>query len=189
MTDRGTRLVEDWKPAQITLNALRAELHFDPLKELPAFIDHFCSTPGARGLKLNWEMTFKNWCRKAAPKIKHAPAPRPQPINAAPTDTRDHLLFWANRLMLRHLISRGGLGTAQLEACRKVVQDTVKWFLNPVREGDEDATPAAFLTMIAQGFGKVSPLKESTRQAWGRMLKEPGMQKPFGIEMARVLNT
>ena len=189
MTERGTRLPEDWKPAQTTLNALRGEFpHFDAAKELPAFIDYFCSIPGARGLKLSWEMTFKNWVRKAVPKVTKQPhhqAYQPAPQGTV-TDPRDHIEYWSHRLLLRHVMSRDGIGK-ELPAAQKVRKDAVAYFLEPVREGDPLATAREFLRQFGAALDKVSRLHESTRIAWRRMLADPDMDKPLPAEMARQL--
>ena len=61
---RGSRLPDDWLPDDwlpgLTLGeeALRGELD--------KFRDYWRSVPGAKGLKLDWDATWRNWLRKAS---------------------------------------------------------------------------------------------------------------------------
>lgn len=54
---RGSRLPDDWQP--------RVEDGTDEL-ELAKFRDHWKAAPGQRGVKLDWDATWRNWLRRAA---------------------------------------------------------------------------------------------------------------------------
>lgn len=60
---RGTRLKPEWEPSTATVQALKSDGFEDPLRCLPSFRDYWTSTPGQRGLKLDWDATFRNWVR------------------------------------------------------------------------------------------------------------------------------
>jgi hypothetical protein len=63
---RGTRLPEGWRPDR--MDDLLGEgfsiggIEMDLLK----FRDYWAAVPGARGVKLDWEATFRNWVRRSA---------------------------------------------------------------------------------------------------------------------------
>lgn len=118
-----------------------------------------------------------------------------------PKDTRDHLEFYANRLLLRHLGDRHGLASTakfvpgygivnatssgELLACRKVVQALVDWFTEPVREGADDATPAAFIEAFIAALAMVSVITPASLREWNEQMKLPAAQLPFPPSMAR----
>lgn len=60
---RASRLPDNFSPKEETVTSLVAEGHRDPLQHLPKFRDHWVSQPGAKGVKLDWEATFRNWVR------------------------------------------------------------------------------------------------------------------------------
>jgi hypothetical protein len=77
-TPRGSRLnstvfPEDWKVFCLTE---RSDL--DPEKTFASFADHWKSVPGTKGVKLDWDATWRNWVRsqwtgrgpKPAPEIR-----------------------------------------------------------------------------------------------------------------------
>jgi hypothetical protein len=120
-----------------------------------------------------------------------------------PQDTRDHLEYYANRLLLRHMGNRLGLGSrakfvpghglvdavasAELSACRKVTRALVDWFTQPVREGADDATPAAFIESFIRALAAVSVITPATLREWAAQLKDPAAQVPFPPWTARPL--
>ncbi len=63
---RGSRLPEGWAPSDATLAALRAEGHATPAGALASFGDYWRAVPGQRGVKLDWEGTYRNWVRRDA---------------------------------------------------------------------------------------------------------------------------
>ena len=61
---RGSRLPVDWVPSPDTLAALSAEGCTNANQALPAFRDYWNAVPGAKGVKLDWEGTYRNWVRR-----------------------------------------------------------------------------------------------------------------------------
>lgn len=61
---RGSRLPADWVPSPDTLAALSAEGCTNAKDALPSFRDYWNAVPGAKGVKLDWEGTYRNWCRR-----------------------------------------------------------------------------------------------------------------------------
>lgn len=64
---RGTRLPLDWNPSTQDLNeACRKLGGAEPAsQELAKFRDHWKAAPGQRGVKLDWDATWRNWIRNA----------------------------------------------------------------------------------------------------------------------------
>jgi len=62
---RGTRLPEDWKPKPEDIEAARAALGENARREFQKFRDHWRAQPGQRGVKVDWDATWRNWVRKA----------------------------------------------------------------------------------------------------------------------------
>ncbi len=62
---RGTRLTDDF---QLTdeLRAFAADLGLGPDETRDEFVDFWTCVPGSKGLKLDWNKTFKNRCRELA---------------------------------------------------------------------------------------------------------------------------
>lgn len=84
---RGTRLPKDWMP----------EEHLDRQDELAAFRDYWVAQPGQRGVKLDWQATWRNWIRRAGEKRPSA-AKTERDLRNVP----DHLLsndeYWRKRI-------------------------------------------------------------------------------------------
>ncbi len=63
---RGTRLPEGWMPKPETIEQMRREC---PGVDLEAqhlrFTDYWSDQPGAKGRKVRWDSTWKNWIRRA----------------------------------------------------------------------------------------------------------------------------
>ena len=78
---RGSRLPEGWSPSEATLAALRAEGITAPAEALPSFGDYWRAVPGQRGVKLDWEGTYRNWVRRDATR---APGPGGGPQRPGP---------------------------------------------------------------------------------------------------------
>jgi hypothetical protein len=118
-------------------------------------------------------------------------------------DSRDHLLFFANRMLLRHLTDRDGLGStgrfvpaygmvdckpsSALIAARKFVRDLVDYWIAPVSEGDPDATPAEFIRQFAAGLSRVSRVDAKTLRTWRQHMEAPESNVPFAPHMGRKL--
>jgi hypothetical protein len=62
---RGTRLPADWEPDEEDRAFCKAH-GFSAETTAAVFRDHWISVPGAKGLKLDWHATFRNWVRKDA---------------------------------------------------------------------------------------------------------------------------
>jgi hypothetical protein len=61
---RGTRLPQDWQPddnLKTWASKERPELDLDATLE--QFRDYWVAIPGAKGIKLDWNSTFRNWVR------------------------------------------------------------------------------------------------------------------------------
>jgi hypothetical protein len=65
--NRGCRLPSDWKPDDAG-RSLAAELlgNSGARAELDRFRDYWTAQPGARGVKADWDATWRNWVRKAS---------------------------------------------------------------------------------------------------------------------------
>ena len=72
---RGSRLPEGWSPSDATLAALRAEGHHGATAALASFRDYWAGVPGSKGVKLDWEGTYRNWVRRDATR-GNGPGPR-----------------------------------------------------------------------------------------------------------------
>ena len=63
---RGTRINPEWTPKEMTVKGISKELpQVDQSMELKTFIDHFLAAPGQKGLKLDWDATYRNWVRNS----------------------------------------------------------------------------------------------------------------------------
>jgi len=62
---RGGRIPADWEPSPELIAQMR---HEAPLVDLRAehlvFVDYWIAQPGQRGVKLDWEATWRNWMRR-----------------------------------------------------------------------------------------------------------------------------
>lgn len=62
---RGSRLSPDWLPSQESITKIRDECPaVDSQREHPAFIDYWIAQPGQKGVKLDWDATWRNWMRR-----------------------------------------------------------------------------------------------------------------------------
>lgn len=62
---RGTRLAPNWEPSPEGIEFCR-QSSLDPAAVVPEFRDYWIAQPGSRGVKLDWEATFRNRCRQIA---------------------------------------------------------------------------------------------------------------------------
>lgn len=61
---RGSRLPADWKPNAELVEWSKAERQdLDLRKVLEEFRDYWTSVAGSKGVKLNWDATWRNWVR------------------------------------------------------------------------------------------------------------------------------
>lgn len=61
---RGTRLPPDWEPPDEWLDWARQEGYPNPVRSAARFKDYWLAQPGQKGVKLDWQATWRNWVRK-----------------------------------------------------------------------------------------------------------------------------
>lgn len=129
-------------------------------------------------------------------------SPNAPDVKALPPD-QDHLAYFANRLMWIHVSHRGGLASLgrfipthgmvdckasrELEHCLKFKRELVEQFSGFVRDGDDMATPAAFIHWWLGGLRKVSEVLPRTVTTLEEMAEHPDARKPLPAFMAREL--
>jgi len=63
---RGTRLPTDWNPSTELLRwAASKRPDLIVLEQVEAFKDYWASVPGSKGVKLDWDATWRSWIRNA----------------------------------------------------------------------------------------------------------------------------
>lgn len=94
---RGTRIPDDWKPSPEEIAWQRDNGIPDDLarRELPRFRDYWAAAPGAKGVKLDWPATWRNWLRTASENA--ATRERPRGPSHAELDRRVNDPLWAAR--------------------------------------------------------------------------------------------
>lgn len=63
-SSRGTRLPEDWKPSKELIEWARTNAPGVGWKHHERFVDYWRGVPGAKGRKLDWDATWRNWMRR-----------------------------------------------------------------------------------------------------------------------------
>lgn len=96
---RGTRLPDDFAVTAEMVAWVREKFpYLDGRAETERFRDHWISTAGQKGVKLDWEATWRNWMRTAAERAPRDASPRhlapvqaslPSDPNEAFADLRD----------------------------------------------------------------------------------------------------
>lgn len=71
------RLPADWHPGASDLAEALHELGSASAaeRELKKFRDYWAAAPGARGVKLDWDATWRNWVRKAGETPRRSTGP------------------------------------------------------------------------------------------------------------------
>lgn len=70
---RGSRIPEGWLPSNELIQAMRQECpNVDQQMEHRKFVDYWTAQPGAKGSKLDWNATYRNWIRRANEKFSGA---------------------------------------------------------------------------------------------------------------------
>jgi hypothetical protein len=62
---KGTRIPTNFAPTPDMIEWARRETPYVGVKETAAFVDHWRSAPGQRGVRLDWVATWRNWMRRA----------------------------------------------------------------------------------------------------------------------------
>jgi uncharacterized protein YdaU (DUF1376 family) len=63
---RGSRLPENWIPSSEVQSFAVERLGVEgAAEELDKFRDYWLAAPGQKGLKLDWDRTWRNWCRNS----------------------------------------------------------------------------------------------------------------------------
>lgn len=63
---RGSRLPEGWHPSPESLAKARTEApDVDHQREHAVFVDYWAAQPGQKGVKQEWDATWRNWMRRA----------------------------------------------------------------------------------------------------------------------------
>jgi hypothetical protein len=178
-----------------------ASLWWESLKDLPIELVE----AGAK----SWIRHGKQFPRPAQVREMVKETERATPEHSSnPRQTQepdDHLLFFANRMFLKHLFSRNGLrsaakfspgvGPAHVEAsseflaARQVVRDLVEEFSGYIREGDDLATPAAFIDLFARQLNRVSPIAPKVMTFFTRSATDERAAVPFARSMGRELHS
>jgi uncharacterized protein YdaU (DUF1376 family) len=78
LSKKGTRLPDDWEPDagggwEFAVSLLGATVSG---QELMKFRDYWKAASGAKGVKLDWDATWRNWVRSAAERKGHSPPKR-----------------------------------------------------------------------------------------------------------------
>jgi uncharacterized protein YdaU (DUF1376 family) len=73
--ERGARLASDWTPSEADITAAKAEglSESEAKREAAKFRDYWIAKPGAAGVKLDWQATWRNWCRRSAEYLGRKP--------------------------------------------------------------------------------------------------------------------
>ncbi len=75
---RGSRLPDDFV-ADFSEASRLGLSEADAIREADKFRDYWHSQPGQRGVKLDWQATWRNWCRSAVERKPHRKEPPPKP--------------------------------------------------------------------------------------------------------------
>lgn len=71
LRSRGSRLLPDWKPSEILEAwAVKERPDLDVPAVVAKFVDYWRGVPGSKGVKLDWEATFRNFIRTEKPGSK-----------------------------------------------------------------------------------------------------------------------
>lgn len=64
---KGHRIPEGWMPDGDLITTMASECpHVDQQMEHRKFVDYWAAQPGAKGVKLDWNATYRNWIRRAS---------------------------------------------------------------------------------------------------------------------------
>ena len=75
---RATRLPEGWMPDRDVIEAMRTECPYVDLEaEHRKFADYWAAQPGQKGVKADWNATWRNWVRRAGENVPARAPGRP----------------------------------------------------------------------------------------------------------------
>ncbi len=80
---RGTRLPKAWRPSPDDAQ-FAADLGLDAASITDQFRDYWIAVSGAKAYKVDWDATWRNWCRRAEPRTSNGHA---RPGNAGQGDS------------------------------------------------------------------------------------------------------
>ena len=71
---RGSRLTAEWSPSELDIQFCKTERpDLDPAKTSDRFRDYWIAQPGAKGVKLDWTATWRNWVRNESRSANQPP--------------------------------------------------------------------------------------------------------------------
>jgi hypothetical protein len=75
--NRGTRIATDWTPSDAERSFAKAEgfSDWEIQREVQKFRDYWTACAGAKGVKLDWIATWRQWIRNGADRAGKTPAP------------------------------------------------------------------------------------------------------------------
>lgn len=74
---RGSRLSEDWLPSAESVAVVKKDApDVDAKAEHPTFVDYWIAQPGQKGVKTNWDATWRNWMRRKQSDVRKSTAPK-----------------------------------------------------------------------------------------------------------------
>jgi len=81
--NRGTRIGHDWAPSDAERSFARQEgfSDFEVNREIQKFRDYWTACAGAKGVKLDWSATWRQWIRSGAERAGKAPTSGPAVAN------------------------------------------------------------------------------------------------------------
>lgn len=81
---RGARLSPDWMPTPGSVAKAKTDApHVDCQAEHATFVDYWIAQPGAKGVKLDWDATWRNWMRRKEGDWKSKPGGKLTPTQRA----------------------------------------------------------------------------------------------------------
>jgi hypothetical protein len=129
----------------------------------------------------------------------------PAAVFQPPKEEPDHLQWFANRLLMLHIATRGGLGSTgrfvpgeahlsgmndctasvELDAYRKVKADMVEFYEELIREGSPHANPSSFVGDWVKQLSAVSKITPKGLAEYTRFIALPEFKRPFAASMIR----
>jgi hypothetical protein len=117
-------------------------------------------------------------------------ARQPAPARAVSPASQDSLALFANRMLLIHLQTRGGLGSAdgkpcaELLACLAARAELVREFTDYIAGGDELATPREYLRRWVRALQPIGSITADCLARYRRMAASAEGRAPFPAWMA-----